>query len=228
MDYELFSFDTREPPGWLVDDVSVTVTNILPGTIQVTNNIWEAPFILTGPIFRNGKGTSLLVTNAPPGQYIVTYGDVPYYQTPTPQTNNLVSGGLAVFQGNYIFTDANSNAIADAWETNYFGTVSTNRTRLTDSDSDGMSDYAEFIAGTDPMSAASKFQISSVTILPGGYVRLSWPSAVGHAYRVQGSTNGANWSPVSGWIQATTAGTTFTLPPSGPGPPYLFRIEVQP
>ena len=227
-DYELFSFDTRERPGWLVDDVSVTVTNMLSGTIQVTNNIWQAPFILTGPIFRNGKGTSLIITNAPPGEYTVTFGDVPYYQTPAPATNNLASGGLALFRGNYTFADANSNGIADAWETNFFGVISTNRTRLTDSDGDGMSDYAEFIAGTDPTSAASKLQISSVTMLPGGYVKLSWQSAVGHAYRVLGSTNAVTWAPVSGWIQATTAGTTFTLPPSGPGAPYLFRIEVQP
>jgi len=47
--YQLFSFDSAARPGWLVDDVSITVSNVVGGTIVITNNIWQASFALSGP-----------------------------------------------------------------------------------------------------------------------------------------------------------------------------------
>ena len=35
-------------PGWLVDDVSVTVSNAVRGTLQITNNLAEARFTISG------------------------------------------------------------------------------------------------------------------------------------------------------------------------------------
>ena len=40
--------------------------------------------------------------------------------------------------------------------------------------------------------------------------------------------NGTTWTPVSGWIQATSSTTRFSLPPPSPGQPYLFRLEAAP
>ena len=145
--HELLSFDTRERPGWIVDDVSVTVSNVQPGTIQASNNLWQAAYGMTGPVSWNGKGIFTLRTNTPPGLYIITYADVAFYQTPPPQTNTLVSGATITFQGNYTFADTNHNGISDDFESQY-GLV--NPTAQTDTDGDGMSDYAEFIAGTNP------------------------------------------------------------------------------
>ena len=61
-----------------------------------------------------------------------------------------------------------------------------------------------------------------------GTINLLWPSSVGHGYQVLGSTNGTTWTPVSGWILATSASTSYSLPPPTAGSPYLFRLEVQP
>jgi len=227
-DYELFSLDGRVRPGWLVDEISITVSNVSPGTIHVTKNLWQPAYIMTGPLFRSSRLPDTLITNAPPGQYIVNFGDAPYYQTPAPQTNTLVSGGNLLFQGNYTFVDANSNGIADAWETNFFGSLVTNRTHFTDSDSDGMSDYAEFLAGTDPTSASSKFQVSSITMMSDGSFRLIWPSAAGHAYRIYGSTNLFDWTPASDWVQAVFGTMTYTLSPPVTNGHYLLRLEVKP
>jgi hypothetical protein len=152
---------------------------------------------------------------------------VPYYQTPADQSNVLVSGATVVFQGNYTFIDANTNGMSDAWETNFFGTVSTNRTKFTDSDGDGVSDYKEFMAGTDPTSAASRPQITAITPLGSNSYRLFWTSSSGRGYRVHGSTNLVDWTPVSGWTQATLGTTTFAVPPVT-GPRRFFRVEVQP
>jgi len=56
--------------------------------------------------------------------------------------------------------------------------------------------------------------------------RIEWPSVPGRAYLVEGSANGVNWSPISGWILAT--GNLSTLSPTtGPGAPYLFRLQVR-
>src|SRR6185503_5660625 len=97
-----------------------------------------------------GKGIAATITNATPGDYVLEFADVPFYLTPSAQTNTLAEGGTLVFHGDYTFPDLNTNGISDLWEQHFFGTVSTNRTRFTDSDGDGMTDFAEFTAGTDP------------------------------------------------------------------------------
>jgi hypothetical protein len=229
--HELFTFDSRQQPGWVVDDVSITVSNIPPGTIQISNNLWQAKYILSGPLYQKLKGLSKVITNAPPGQYIVNFADVAYYNTPPSQTNNLVSGATISFTANYTFTDVNTNDIPDAWELDFFGTVSPNRTRFTDTDGDGMSDYAEFIAGTDPTPVPGdlppNLRISAQRLI-NGKISISWSSSIGRGYRVHGSSNGLTWAPVSNWIHATAIMTSYILPDPSPGSPYLFRIQVQP
>jgi Subtilase family/Bacterial TSP3 repeat len=305
-DYEFFTFDTRAQAGWLVDDVSVSITNVQPGTVQITNSIWQANYILSGPVAQKAKGRTATITNAPPGQYVINFGEALYYQTPPPQTNNLVSGGTITFTGNYTFTDVNGNGIPDAWELQYFGNVSSGRTAFTDTDGDGMTDLAEFIAGTDPNNPPRRFPVTArklssttcrlewssvpavqyrvqsssnlvswvpytgwleatsavsrvdVPMMPGlrsffrieqwttasaagqprdlrisaqrlsnGTVNITWNSVAGRGYRVEGSTNGSNWTPVSNWMLATTATTTYSLPSLNPNF-RMFRVQVQP
>src|SRR5882762_2132485 len=187
--YLLFSFDTLPRDGWLVDDVSVTVSNVVPGTIQISNNIWQASYILSGPLYQKAKGLGTRITNAPPGKYIVEFADVAYYNTPPAQTNTLVSAQTISFAGNYTFTDVNSNGIPDAWEVKYFGSVSPTRTRTTDTDGDGMSDYAEFAAGTDPTRASPGGALpatfaASAQVLANGSIVVNWSSSASHGYRV--------------------------------------------
>jgi hypothetical protein len=223
--YQLFSLDTLPRPGWLVDDVSVTISNIVPGTIQITKSLWQAPFILAGPIYRTGREITTLITNAPPGQYLVNFGDAPYYQTPPPQTNLLVSGATVLFQGDYTFVDTNTNGIPDAWELEAFGTVNPARTRWTDTDGDGMSDWQEFVAGTDPNNPLPPFHLTALPVSNGTF-RLEWPSASGMSYRLVGSTNAITWVPYSDWIRASGPATDYAVGMETSGPVRLFRIEA--
>jgi hypothetical protein len=140
----------------------------------------------------------------------------------------LNSGGTVAFVGNYAFTDANTNSMSDAWETNFFGSVSPSRTAATDTDGDGMTDLQEFRAGTNPNSAASRFAVAPPVLLPDGQLRLQWPALQGRGYRVEGSTNGYSWSPVTPWLVAPGTLLTHDVPAWSPGAPYLFRVEVQP
>ena len=89
------------------------------------------------------------------------------------------------FTGNYGFIDANHNGISDAWEKYYFGAVTTDRHAFTDTDGDGMSDYAEFIAGTNPTNAASKLVFLSATLLTNKLFQLEWAAIPGRLYQVQ-------------------------------------------
>ncbi len=223
--YDLLSFDTLARPGWLVDDISVTVETIVPGTVIITNNLWQAGWSLTGPVIRSGKGLGTTISNAPPGDYTLTWFGVPYYQTPAIQTNTLVSSGAATFNAAYTIVDTNHNGIPDSWEQQFFGAVETNRTAFTDTDGDGMSDYAEFIAGTDPTNPASVFRLSVTGLGPNNQAQLQWPYATGRAYQILGSTNGVTWPPISGWFQSTNQ---YNVPTQPKGIPYLFRIRVLP
>ena len=142
------------PYGWTIDDIGITGV-LASGNITVTKNLGQGTWSLSSisPIgtvpVKSGSAPSVTLSNMAAGKYVVEFSDVPFFQTPADETNTLSVGGSLNFSGNYAFIDANHNGISDAWEQNYFGTVVTNRTQTTDTDRDGMSDYAEFIAGTD-------------------------------------------------------------------------------
>lgn len=223
----LFSFDAPPRLGWLVDDVSITVGTVTPGIVQITNNLWQAVFALTGPTGRAGSGQWTVITNAAPGQYAIEFGDVPYHTTPLPQTKTLTAGGTITFYGQYLFPDANANGIPDGWEQVYFGSVSPERTSLTDTDNDGLSDYGEYVAGTNPTNQLSAWRLTATLSSAGNGLELQWPSAPGHGYRVLRSADAFNWTPATDWIRASTAITGTNLPTFGDSPQFL-RVQARP
>jgi len=223
--YFLFSMDSAPRPGWLVDDISISVSTVAPGTINVTNNLWQAQYILSGATSRKGAGKSAVLTNMPPGEYVMEYPEIPYYTAPTAQTNTLVSGGTITFQGIYSFVDTNGNSIADAWESAFLGNVSAFRTSQTDTDGDGMTDLEEFLAGTDPTRPPPAFRLTVTRNSPQS-VRLEWPSAPGQQYRVHSSSNLVAWFPFGSWIEATSAVSRVDVPITTGGLPAYFKVQV--
>jgi len=219
--------------GWLIDDISITGV-AAGGNITITKNlgqgIWtlsQASLLGATPI-QSGTAPSVAFTNLPVGDYIVQFGDVPYYQTPPAQTNTLAPGGALNFTGNYGFADLNTNGMSDAWERDNFGGVSPDRAAQTDTDGDGMSDYAEFIAGTNPLNPASRLYFTGEWLSDDRrQVQIQWTSVTNRLYQVNVSTNLQTWTPASGWLQATN-GNTMTFNATNTSAAQFFRVEVRP
>jgi hypothetical protein len=81
-----FTVDPAPPPG---------------GTLRVTTNLAAASFTISGPATYSGSGTSFTKFNAPAGSYTVAFAPVASYQTPSPQTRTLPSGGSITFAASY-------------------------------------------------------------------------------------------------------------------------------
>ena len=221
-------FDIGSPPaGWMLDDISITgVSAGASGTITITKNLGQGKWTLKGPISQTGTAPATTITNAPAGPYTVQFSDVTFYQTPLAQSNNLAMSGTLNFTGNYGFLDFNNNGISDSWEKYYFGGATSNRTQFTDTDGDGMPDYAEFIAGTNPTNAASKLLFLGANLLTNHLVQLEWAAIPGRLYQVQSSTLALPQGPPRLSGSMDTLDGTFTLHVDAPtNLPYVIQVS---
>ncbi len=225
--YGYFTMDASARPGWLVDDITITTTNLPVGTLLITNNLSQARYEISGPQSANGYGLSYSLSNAMAGEYVVTFKPVPYYNTPPPQTNTLTSGQTVLFQGQYSIEDSNANGMPDAWEKDYFGALLNGIPGTRDFDGDGQSDYDEFVSGTNPTNAASFFYLMVPVRQGTASGRVTWASTYGYAYGLEASTNGSTWTPLMDWTRATSATMThqFQAPTNGA---ILIRALVKP
>lgn len=100
--------------------------------------------------------------------------------------------------------------------------------KLADSDEDGMDDWAEFIAGTNPNDADSLFLADVLsTNTPDGFV-LQWKSAGNRVYGVHSTTNLLlDFEKVATGIPATPPLNTWVDEAATGQVPYFYKIEVE-
>jgi hypothetical protein len=85
--------------------------------------------------------------------------------------------------------DDNSDGLPDLWQFRMFGSTNAPGARPSDDpDGDGLNNFGEWKAGTDPTNVMSVLRVSRVESL-GAEIVIAWPSVAGRHYAIDGSTN---------------------------------------
>lgn len=119
-----------------------------------------------------------------------------------------------------------SDAISDGWRLKHFGALNNLLSDASaDADGDGIPNWAEFRAGTDPNDAASGLQLRAPGLLSGG-PRLRWPTATGKSYVLEVSTTltGTNWAAIATNITGSGRDIEFQTPPTAG--PRFYRVRL--
>ena len=128
----------------------------------------------------------------------------------------LESDGDILYYGPYTLTvDGPGRTYAD-WAIQHFSTAELSRPDLAgqnaDPDGDGLTNWQEFLARTDPRSANSVFEVSSTLRTTEG-MRLHWNSVAGQRYKIAVSESMTGpFLPLENSILATDTSTDVVLP----------------
>jgi hypothetical protein len=158
-----------------------------------------------------------------------------YLSIPQPATNVTLTAGDSVGHfGSFAYLDVSApladtdgDGLPDAWESAN-GLDPLANDALLDFDRDGQTNRAEFFAGTNPQSPASRFAIATAALTPAGELQVSWPGVAGKLYRVSTSTDLQTWTPEPPLILAAGSGMQ-TVSIFTDGATHLcVRIEIAP
>jgi hypothetical protein len=137
-----------------------------------------------------------------------------------------ISGGT-VDVGAYEFQSP-ASVISYAWLQSY-GLPMDGLADYADTDNDGMNNWQEWLAGTNPTNAASVLRLQMPAFLPDG-VMLTWSSVANRNYFVQRATN-LMPPPAFSLLQSNIPGlpdtTSFTNITATNAGPFLYRVGVQ-
>jgi hypothetical protein len=153
-----------------------------------------------------------------------------YYRVLITPNDGLTDGVPFTTPSVRVALDADGNGINDDWEVRYFGRIGVDP--KADPDTDGMSNNAEFLAGTNPTNSASLLRITSLTVT-GENVVVNWTTVGGKGYIVQ-TNSSANGSFVDSSpaivVPGTGEGMTNYLDLRGRtnGPLRFYRVRLIP
>ncbi len=182
--------------------------------------------ITNAPLFVNPAVEDFCLSSNSP---CINSGNNAYVTSATDLDGNPRVVGGTVDIGAYEYQTPVS-MISYAWLQQY-GLPITSSTDTTDPDGDGLNNYQEWIAGTNPTNALSVLTLlpPAPTNNPEGLV-ISWQSVDSRAYFLQSGTN-SGMQPAFTTIQSNITGragtTSYTDTNAGGNGPFFYRVGVQ-
>jgi hypothetical protein len=117
--------------------------------------------------------------------------------------------------------DTDNDGIPDTWEIRRGLNPAVNDAAL-DSDGDGVSNMAEFLADTDPLNASSRFSASAS--IAANSVTINFTAAEGRSYTIQRSSDMGAWTTLTTLPASPAERAVEFDPPPAPGSRFFYRV----
>ncbi len=145
-----------------------------------------------------------------------------------PLASNVIDTASVALLESWITGELVTNLTYDAWRLARFGSSSSAEGAADqDPDHDGMDNYSEFLAGTQPKDASSALKPQLVS--SGGNVKLSFTLPPNRSFTVKTSSDLGQWTPweIPGNQGLPVAGGTIELTQPQVEPSRFFRVEIR-
>jgi hypothetical protein len=121
--------------------------------------------------------------------------------------------------------DTDGDGLLDNWEQQYFGSLAPNPND--DPDHDGMSNLAEYKAGTNPTDSNSRFAFIRVERHSVSGLVVQWASVQGESYQLQRSADLlSNFLTIQSSISATPPANTYHDSTAVGAGPFFYRLRL--
>jgi hypothetical protein len=133
-----------------------------------------------------------------------------------------------------LWIDSDGDGVPDDWMMQYFGHVDGQAGDLSraqdDADGDGMTNLAEYLAGTSPKDASSYLRITSMTVGGTNGVQVLWGSATNKLYSVEraAAVSGAGgFTNIAEHILSTPPENSYLDGTTTNSAAFFYRIRVE-
>jgi hypothetical protein len=201
--------------------------NSLGGTLTYCCTTPAAPGagnITNAPLFVDQSSANLHLQNTSP---CINSGRNTYAPTGLDLDGNPRIAGGTVDIGPYEIQSP-ASLLSYAWAQQY-GLPADGSVDTADTDGDGMNNWQEWIAGTDPTNPGSVLRLQPPVVSPSGSVTLTWSSVTNRTYSLESAIN---FMPLFSVInsnitgQAGVTSVTNTGPVASPSGFYRVRVEL--